>query len=111
MIEWSPKQRMLIMRPFDHTIDWLEGTPRSGKTTAGTTRFARHLIRSRDTNHLVVAYSAEQAYRLIMDGDGLGLIHIFQSCSRISHDDSGAHLLITMPDGSPEGLLEGRRQG
>ena len=99
-VEWSPKQRELIMRPFDHVIDWLEGTPRSGKTTAGTTRFARHLLRSRDTNHLVTAYSAEQAYRLIMDGDGFGLIHTFQGCSRISHDDSGAHLLITLPGGN-----------
>ena len=98
-IVWGEKQRDLIMRPYDHAIDWLEGTPRSGKTTAGTARFARHLIRSRDTNHLVTAYSAEQAYRLIMDGDGFGLVHTFRGCSRISHDDEGAHLLITMPDG------------
>ena len=99
MIEWGAKQRSIIMEPFDHTLDWLEGTPRSGKTTAGTMRFARHLIRSRDTNHLVTAYSAEQAYRLIMDGDGMGLLHIFKDCCRTSHDDSGAHLLITLPDG------------
>lgn len=99
MIEWSAKQRSLIMLPFDHTLDWMEGTPRSGKTTAGTMRYARHLIRSRDANHLVTAYSAEQAYRLIMDGDGFGLIHIFKGHCRSSHDDSGAHLVINMPDG------------
>ena len=99
MISWSEKQADLIMLPFDRTIDWLEGTPRSGKTTAGTMRFARHLIRSRDNIHLVTAYSAEQAYRLIMDGDGFGLIHIFKGCCRTSHDDSGAHLLITLPNG------------
>ena len=97
MIEWSKKQADLIMAPFDHALDWLEGTPRSGKTTAGTMRYARHLIRSRDTNHLVTAYSAEQAYRLIMDGDGLGLMHIFKGNCRTSHDDSGAHLVITLP--------------
>ena len=68
MITWGEKQKALIMAPFDHALDWNEGTPRSGKTTAGTMRFARHLIRSRDALHLVTAYSAEQAYRLIMDG-------------------------------------------
>lgn len=99
MITWGPKQTELITLPFDHTLDWLEGTPRSGKTTAGVMRYARHLIRSRDTNHLVVGYSAEQAYRLIMDGDGMGLLHIFKGNCRVSHDDSGAHLLIHLPDG------------
>ena len=87
------------MLPFDRTLDWLEGTPRSGKTTAGIMRFARHLIKSRDNIHLVTAYSAEQAYRLRMDGDGFGLIHIFKGSCRTSHDDSGAHLLIKLPDG------------
>ena len=99
-IEWSTKQAGLILLPYDKTLDWLEGTPRSGKTTAGTMRFARHLIRSRDNIHLVTAYSAEQAYRLIMDGDGMGLLHIFKGQCRTSHDDSGAHLLIRMPDGT-----------
>ena len=98
MIEWGDKQASLIMLPFDHTLDWLEGTPRSGKTTAGTMRFARHLIRSRDDLHLVVGYSAEQAFRLIMEGDGMGLMHIFRGNCRVSHDDSGAHLLVKLPD-------------
>ena len=98
MIEWSAKQAGLIMAPFDHTLDWCEGTPRSGKTTAGTMRFARHLLRTRDNIHLVTAYSAEQAYRLIMDGDGMGLLHIFRGHCRTSHDDSGAHLLVRLPD-------------
>lgn len=99
MIQWSEKQAKVIMMPFMHTIDWLEGTPRSGKTTAGITRFTRHLIKSRDMTHLVTAYSAEQAYRLIMDAEGLGLIHTFAGISRVSHDDSGAHLLINLPGG------------
>lgn len=99
MIKFSEKQEHLIALPFDHTLDWLEGTPRSGKTTAGTARFAAHLISSRDTNHLVVGYSAEQAYRLIMEGDGLGLLHIFAGRCRPSHDDSGAHLLVHLPAG------------
>lgn len=99
MIAWSAKQEQIIAAPYDHTLDWMEGTPRSGKTTAGTMRFARHLIGSRDTIHLVTAYSAEQAYRLIMDGDGFGLLHIFKGNCRTSHDDSGAHLLITLPGG------------
>ena len=107
MIEWSEKQSSLIMAPFDHAMDWNEGTPRSGKTTAGTMRFARHLIRSRDALHLVTAYSAEQAYRLIMDGDGMGLLHIFKGHCRVSHDDSGAHLLVRLPDGEKKVYWKG----
>lgn len=107
MIEWGEKQEGLIMSPYDHAVDWLEGTPRSGKTTAGTMRFARHLIKSRDSIHLVTAYSAEQAYRLIMDGDGFGLLHIFKGMCRVSHDDSGAHLLIRLPDGEKKVYWKG----
>lgn len=107
MIEWSAKQADLIMAPFDHALDWNEGTPRSGKTTAGTMRFARHLIRSRDALHLVTAYSAEQAYRLIMDGDGMGLLNIFKGHCRVSHDDSGAHLLVKLTDGEKKVYWKG----
>jgi len=107
MITWSGKQTDIILAPFDHTIDWLEGTPRSGKTTAGTARFAWHLIQSDDTNHLVVGYSAEQAYRLIMDGDGFGLLHIFKGMCRTSHDDSGAHLLVHLPHGDKKVYWKG----
>lgn len=107
MIEWGQKQADLIMLPFDRTLDWLEGTPRSGKTTAGIMRFARHLLKSRDSLHLVVGYSAEQAFRLIMDGDGFGLMHIFKGCCRTSHDDSGAHLVISLPDGDKKVYWKG----
>lgn len=99
-VKWSPKQKELILAPYDHTIDWMEGTPRSGKTTAAIARFADHLIQSRDTNHLITAYSAEQAYRLIIDGDGFGLLHTFAGYVKPSHDDEGAHLLITLPGGN-----------
>lgn len=107
MVEWSKKQADLIMQPYNHSVDWLEGTPRSGKTTAGIMRFARHLIASRDNIHLVTAYSAEQAFRLIMDGDGFGLLHIFKGHCRVSHDDSGAHLLVRLPDGDKKVYWKG----
>ena len=107
MIEWGTKQKDLILQPFSHSVDWLEGTPRSGKTTAGIMRFARHLIASRDNIHLVTAYSAEQAFRLIMDGDGFGLLHIFKGNCRVSHDDSGAHLLVHLPDGDKKVYWKG----
>lgn len=96
-ITWSDKQKELILAPYDHTIDWNEGTPRSGKTTAAIARYTDHLLRTRDSLHLVTAYSAEQAYRLVIDGDGLGLIHNFAGYVKPSHDDEGAHLLITLP--------------
>ena len=98
MVTWSDKQKELILAPYDHTIDWMEGTPRSGKTTAAIARFSEHLIYSHDTNHLVTAYSAEQAYRLVMEGDGFGLMHNFKGYCRTSHDDEGAHLLVKLPN-------------
>ena len=106
-IEWGEKQRYLLKLPFDRALDWLEGTPRSGKTTAGIARFALHLLKSRDNIHLVTAYSAEQAFRLIMDGDGMGLLHIFKGACRTSHDDSGAHLLIHLPGGDKKVYWKG----
>jgi hypothetical protein len=54
-----------------------EGTPRSGKTTAGHFRFAYYLTVTPDENYLIVAYNQEQSYRLFVDGDGTGLLHIF----------------------------------
>ena len=96
---FSEKQKEMIRKPFLHCLDVCEGSPRSGKTFAATARYALHTLASRDTTHLVVGYSAEQAYRLIMEGDGFGLLHIFHGKCRTSHDDSGAHLSIMLPDG------------
>jgi PBSX family phage terminase large subunit len=93
-IQLSPKQLYTAYKPFNHTLEVLEGTPRSGKTTAGHFRYANYLIRSRDTNHLIVAYNQEQAYRLFIDGDGTGLMHIFGDLAQIKHDEHGSHLLI-----------------
>jgi PBSX family phage terminase large subunit len=42
-----------------------------------------------------------------MDGDGMGLMHIFAGCCRTSHDDSGAHLLVHLPDGDKKVYWKG----
>lgn len=98
-IVFSPKQLEVIYRPFDYTFDVLEGTPRSGKTTAGHFRYADYLSWTRDQNHLIVAYNQEQAYRLFIDGDGTGLMHIFGDLAEIKHDEHGSHLRIHTPNG------------
>src|SRR5690625_895385 len=98
-IRFSPKQLEVIYRPFNYTFDVLEGTPRSGKTTAAHFRFANYLTWTRDTNHLIVAYNQEQAYRLFIDGDGTGLMHIFGDLSTIKHDKYGSHLDVHTPTG------------
>lgn len=98
-MKWSDKQAAFIMAPFNHFIDWSEGTPRSGKTVASIMRFALHLNSSRDPNHLIVGYNAEQAYRLVIEGDGMGLLHVFKGVCSISHNDLGAHLLIETATG------------
>ena len=96
-VTWSDKQKELILAPYDHTIDWNEGTPRSGKTAASLARYTDYLLKTRDTSHLITAYSAEQAYRLAIEGDGFGLLHNFAGYCKVSHDDEGAHLLIKLP--------------
>jgi PBSX family phage terminase large subunit len=90
----SKKQLWTAYRPFKHTLEVLEGTPRSGKTTAGHFRYANYLNQSKDTNHLIAAYNQEQAYRLFIDGDGTGLQHIFGDLARIRHDEHGSHLEV-----------------
>lgn len=99
MITYSEKQADFIRKPFNNFFEVCEGSPRSGKTFAATARYALHLLRTEDKTHMVVGYSAEQAYRLILEGDGFGLVHIFDGCSELKHDDTGAHLLLHAPNG------------
>ncbi|CYW76033.1 PBSX family phage terminase large subunit [Streptococcus suis] len=103
----SPKQIDIIRRPFNYELEVNEGTPRSGKTTAGHFRYARYLIQSEDENHLIAAYNQEQAYRLFIDGDGTGLMHIFNGNCWIKHDDRGDHLLIDTPKGQKRVYYKG----
>jgi PBSX family phage terminase large subunit len=99
MIEFSPKQKEIIRAPFSHTLEVNEGTPRSGKTTAGHFRFAYYLTVTPDENHLIVAYNQEQSYRLFVDGDGTGLLHIFGDLAKPKSDRLGDHLEIHTPTG------------
>lgn len=99
MITFSEKQKEVIRAPFDHTLEVNEGTPRSGKTTAGIFRYVRYLAQTPDENHLVVAFNQEQAYRLFIEGDGLGLKYIFGDLARIRHDDNGDYLEVHTPQG------------
>lgn len=103
----SDKQKDIIRRPFNYELEVNEGTPRSGKTTAGHFRYARYLIESEDENHLVAAYNQEQAYRLFIDGDGTGLIHIFDGNCTVKHDERGDHLLIETPKGQKRVYYKG----
>lgn len=102
----SDKQKAFIFRPFDHCLDVAEGTPRSGKTLASIRRFALHLRGCHDINHLIVAYNQEQAYRLVIDGDGHGLLHYFRE-SRIKHDDSGDYLQVLTVNGERKVYFKG----
>lgn len=98
-LTFSPKQLEIIKAPFNYTLEVNEGTPRSGKTTAGHSRYALYLSLTPDQNHLIVAYNQEQAYRLFIDGDGTGLKHIFGDLAKVKHDELGDHLEITTSNG------------
>ncbi|WP_419146672.1 phage tail tube protein [Priestia endophytica] len=99
MIKFSSKQLETIRAPFNYTLEVSEGTPRSGKTTAGHFRYAYYLTVTPDENHLIVAYNQEQAYRLFIEGDGTGLKHIFGDLCKVKHDENGDHLEIHTPRG------------
>lgn len=88
----SAKQETFILEPYLHTLDVAEGTPRSGKTTACILRFFNFLNISPDANFLVIAATQQQAFRLVLDGDGNGLLHLFGRGAQIRHDDYGDHL-------------------
>lgn len=87
----SKKQEAFILAPFYHTLDVAEGTPRSGKTTACVLRYFVFLNLSPDTSHLIVGATQTQAFRLAMDADGNGLLHLFPG-SVIKHDEFGDYL-------------------
>lgn len=87
----SEKQEAFILAPFQHTLDVAEGTPRSGKTTACVLRYFLFLNMSPDTSHLIVGATQTQAFRLAMDADGNGLLHLF-SGPVIKHDEFGDYL-------------------
>ena len=98
-IKLSKKQIWAAYKPFKANLEINEGTPRSGKTTAAHFRLANYYNRSRDTNHLIVAYNMEQAHRLYLDGDGTGLLHIFGSNAVKKHDDNGDHYELYTANG------------
>ena len=106
-IEWSEKQRTTIQKPFLHCLEVEEGTPRSGKTTCAVARFAWYLWNTPDENHLVLAYNQEQAFRLIMDCDGLGLLHIFPGITEQKHDDFGDYVKLHTMNGEKKIYYKG----
>lgn len=111
-MQWSDKQKRVIGWNYCHAMDVLEGTPRSGKTTAAVARAAYFYWNTPDKNHMVLAYNQEQAYKLVMDCDGFGLIHIFNGVSEIRHDeDYGDHLFIQTPAGEKRIYYKGAGKG
>lgn len=47
----------------------------------------------------MLGYSQEQAYKLLIESDGMGLLHIFAGNCRLRDDENGKHLLIHTPKG------------
>lgn len=98
-VKWSEKQASLLSEPYKHCLEVFEGTPRSGKTTCAVARAAWFYWNAPDRNHLILAFNQEQAFKLVMDCDGLGLMHIFPGLWELKHDDYGDHLLLHTPQG------------
>lgn len=98
-VSWSGKQASLLAEPYKHCLEVFEGTPRSGKTTCAVARAAWFYWNTPDRNHLILAFNQEQAFKLVMDCDGLGLMHIFPGLWEMKHDDYGDHMLLHTPSG------------
>lgn len=98
-IRWSGKQKETLAHPYDHCLEVNEGSPRSGKSSVDVARFANFVWQSPDQNHLVLAFSQEQAFKLVMDCDGFGLQHIFPTLWKMKHDDYGDHMELQTPSG------------
>lgn len=98
-VNWSGKQSSLLAEPYKHCLEVFEGTPRSGKTTCAVARAAWFYWNTPDRNHLILAFNQEQAFKLVMDCDGLGLMNIFPGLWEMKHDDYGDHMLLHTPSG------------
>ena len=98
-VSWSGKQASLLAEPYKHCLEVFEGTPRSGKTTCAVARAAWFYWNTPDRNHLILAFNQEQAFKLVMDCDGLGLMNIFTGLWEMKHDDYGDHMLLHTPSG------------
>lgn len=98
-VSWSKKQAGILAAPYKHCLEVLEGTPRSGKTTCAVSRAAWFYWNTPDQNHMILAYNQEQAFKLVLDCDGLGLMHIFPGLWEMKHDDYGDHMLLHTANG------------
>ncbi len=98
-VSWGVKQAALLAEPYKHCLEVFEGTPRSGKTTCAVARAAWFYWNTPDRNHLILAFNQEQAFKLVMDCDGLGLMNIFPGLWEMKHDDYGDHMLLHTPSG------------
>lgn len=98
-VVFSSKQEAFLNQPFNKLFEVNEGTPRSGKTTADIFRLAELYQITGDSNHMVTAYNQEQAYRLWIEGNGIGLAYYFDGMSSLKRDRDGDHLEISLPNG------------
>lgn len=97
-IVWSDKQRKTLSMPY-HMFEVNEGTPRSGKSTCCVNRYAWYLWNCKDQNHLVLAFNQEQAFKLVMDCDGFGLMNIFPGLYELKSNRFGDHMELNTPNG------------
>lgn len=106
-VSWSKKQAGILAAPYKHCLEVLEGTPRSGKTTCAVSRAAWFYWNTPDQNHMILAYNQEQAFKLVLDCDGLGLMHIFPGLWEMKHDDYGDHMLLHTTNGDKRVYYKG----
>lgn len=100
MMLLSEKQKDNIYQPLKGIeFEMNEGTIRSGKTMSDAQKMAIIYAVSPDMNHLVSAYNQEQAYRMFMDCEGMGLVHIFKDVGEMRSDRHGDHLWLNLPNG------------
>lgn len=104
----SDKQKENIYSPLKGIeLELNEGTIRSGKTFSDVQKMAIIYAASPDPNHLVAAYNQEQAYRMFMDCEGYGLVHIFKDVGEMRSDRHGDHLWLNLTTGEKKIYYKG----
>lgn len=108
MMMLSDKQKENIYQPLKGIeLEMNEGTIRSGKTMSDAQKMAIIYAASPDKNHLIAAYNQEQAYRMFMDCEGMGLVNIFKDCGEMRSDRHGDHLWLNLPNGEKKIYYKG----
>lgn len=97
-IVWSEKQQNTLAMPY-HMFEVNEGTPRSVNRRVVLVDMLGIFGIVKIKNHMVLAFNQEQAFKLVMDCTGFGLMNIFPGLYQLKSNRFGDHMELNTPNG------------